>query len=69
MQPAYSNAESRPRVGMVGRMKELKAELSKTKRKRRAIIKSKAKQGAKMARVFGKDQLDAMARGGMRGVK
>ena len=68
MQPTSSNTESRPRASMVGRINELKAELRKRKRKCRAIMKSQAKQGAKMAMVFGKDQLEAMSRGGMSGV-
>ncbi|XP_014674174.1 PREDICTED: uncharacterized protein LOC106814379 [Priapulus caudatus] len=62
-------AESRPQVEMQRRIKELESELRKTKRKCRGVMKAKARQEARVCRIFANDQIQSLSRGGMRGVK
>uniref|UniRef100_UPI00358DE053 THAP domain-containing protein 2-like n=1 Tax=Myxine glutinosa TaxID=7769 RepID=UPI00358DE053 len=54
---------------MKGRMKQLKADLRQTKKTCRGLVKAKAKHEARVSRLFGRDQLRALARGGMRNVE
>ena len=51
------------------RITELKAELRQTRKKFRTIVKAKSKQEARTSRLFGRDQLAALKRGGMRGTR
>ena len=54
---------------MKGRVKQLKADLRQTQKTCTKLMKAKAKHEARVSRLFGNDQLRALARGGMRGVE
>ena len=50
-------------------VKKLKLELHRTKKEKKALLNRKLKQEATIKKLFGHDQLLALSRGGMRGVR
>lgn len=52
-----------------GRVKLLRQKLRKVRKEKRVLLKGKARQEVGFSKLFGADQLKALHRGGMRGVK